>query len=274
MERKSTDNSRVPDPRTPGPGNDPANVPQTPQQDATAKPDLSHFETDTKEGSATTTSRKAQLAVQFPECDYKNAVNYHPRNHGTFGYLLSWSGPNNLTLTADLGLVNAFAGDGQTFKDLTTDATTQKKLIKCCGVIEKFMFNGGTIDPIYISAWVSKDNAGKLYGSFKGKEPAMNIELAWYIISCDGAGAGWYEASFVQDFGVAEAFIDSVDDKKQGKPMIAIGHKSKPLTDDIDIRLYHFRFQMRPSPTKPTPLNFAGSAKSSKVLQWQGKPDQ
>lgn len=217
------------------------------------------------------------LSLNFEKCDWADAINFQPRHHGTFGYLLSWSGCDGIDLQQDITVVNPFTTAGQTMS-VTADADGVSGF-KCVGVIEKFMYPGEEDDPIFISAYLSKQNAASLHGAFQRVQPKTDVEVAWYIIQCEGAGEGWYEAAFIDGFGKASANIDSAPVKRTaqssrdvgGYLRINIAHESTSLSDDVDIRLYKFGFQIIPAPGETTLLHFSTSSGAKKVLKWKGK---
>jgi hypothetical protein len=158
-----------------------------------------------------------------------------------------------------------------------TTAEDRHRLITCVGVIETFGFKGACNDPIYIKAYISKKNASNVTTAFKDQNGVLKpgkVKVLWYIIACDGAGAGWYEAAFVQNHSPpVEVSIDTeTDPRNKGMPRISIASRSTSLSTDVDVRVYEFKFQMRPDPTIAVPITFATASGAKMVKNWGGTP--
>ena len=214
------------------------------------------------------------VSLDFVDCEWEGAINFRPGRRGTFAYLLSWSGCGGLTLSPDMTLVNPFGSEGQSLQVVFDDGEGNSTL-KCVGVIESFHFEGGTHDPIRISAYVSRKSAADLHARFSGTQPKTDLELSWYIISCEGAGEKWYEAAYINGFRNAVANIDSEkrDDDPGGDLKVNVAHRSTGLKGDdgeIDIRLYKFEFQIVPAPGQTNQLHFATGHGQKVVRVWGG----
>jgi hypothetical protein len=222
------------------------------------------------------------------ECDWQRAINFEPGCTGTFGYLLFWSGCGG-ALKPDLTLVNPFTSTGQSPEACSPEEGGEEgaTVIKCVGVIEKFQFGGDPDDPIRISAYLSKQNASSLYGKLLGKEKLKtDLEVCWYIISCEGAGEKWYEAAYPAGFVHAMANIATDQSagkgggtlatdliKGGGKLKINVKHEGTGLKGEdgeIDIRLYRFEFEMVPAAGELVDLNFALGFGANVVKGWGG----
>jgi hypothetical protein len=230
------------------------------------------------------------INLNFEKCDWAGAINYQPRCHGTFGYLLSWSGCDGIDLKQDITVVNPYSTANPKQTMPVQPDPDQGSTFKCVGVIEKFKYEGEANDPIFIKAYVSKANAASLHGAFERVQPSTHVDVAWYIIASEGAGEGWYEAAFIGGFAKAAGNIDSAPLKKEaragstnskdigGNLRIKIDHESTALgcsdpseEGEVDIRLYRFAFQMIPAPGTTTNLHFATSSGAKRVLTWKGK---
>jgi hypothetical protein len=129
---------------------------------------------------------------------------------------------------------------------------------------------------------VSKANAAALTGSFSAVRPDTAVKVLWYIIACDGAGDGWYEASYIPEFTAFTAYIDTEFNMtkatdKPGRMRIAIDTNSTSLDElEADVRFYRFKFQLRPDPQTMTGIAFATASGAKKMWQWGGpqSPDQ
>ncbi len=202
------------------------------------------------------------------KCDWQGALNFQPKRHGKFGYLLFWSGCGGLDLVADITVVNPFASSGQTM-------TVQKdsdgiSIFKCVGLIENFLFNGAENDPIRIAAYVSAQTAANLHSKFLGSVASTALQVSWYVISCDGYGEGWYEAAYVNGFAKASANIDTID----GDLQVNVADEGTSLDGkdggSIDVRLYKFEFQIVPASGETSTLQFATSKLRKLTRSWAG----
>lgn len=213
------------------------------------------------------------------ECDWQGAINFRPGYHGTYGYLLLWSGCGGLNLEHDITLANPFSSGGQSPEVVFNDEDGGT-VLKCVGVIDTFKFAGqSSNDPITITAYVSKKSAATLHHKFSGAllsrtKLKRDLELSWYIISCEGTGERqWYEAAHVQGFQSALAKIAS--DKGESNPggvlKVNVARESPGLKGDggdIDIRLYKFEFEIVPAPGETTELHFETGYGEKVVRQW------
>jgi hypothetical protein len=242
----------------------------------------------------------ATIKLDFPECLWKRAINYDARRTGVFGYLLAWNGPGGNNLIPDITVQNPFTPSANSSQQLSSPYLQQSTLppptknpeqtgtptyINCVGVIEKFMYKGAQNGPIYISAYISKGNAKNLSGSsgFAGTNVDTGVTLSWYILCCDGSGDGWYEAAYVQGFSPIKAYLDTetgsndtrTTGPKMGRLKVSIATESTSLDDDkVDVRLYSFKFQVRPNPTTPSQLVFATASQANVVKTWGGQQSQ
>jgi hypothetical protein len=237
------------------------------------------------------------------KCEWEEAINFSPGNTGTYGYLLSWSGCGGVSLNPDIVLPNPFTSEGQSqavvFPDEYDDAGT---VLKCVGVISDFKYSGKKHGPITITAYVSRKSAANLHGKFMSDDPPKtDLELSWYIISCEGAGAKWYEAAHVMGFSDARANINTEESRKSppkttttqgaqvqedaaddddeedagGQLKVSVAHESVGIRgngDDIDVRLYEFTFEIVPAPGQMNKLHFATGLGHKVVKQWGGPP--
>lgn len=219
---------------------------------------------------------KYGIRLDFDDCEWENAINFHPSHTGTFGYLVFWSGSDGLNLKQDMVLVNPFSTNTtQQFTGVTHDS--DGSFLPCVGVIKSFKFKGKPNDPILIDCYVGKDNAKNIHSTFSkpGGVSKMAVNLAWYIIACDGAGDGWYEAAYIQGFSNASANLAVMPDKEQsegGHVKLNVAHSAtRPKStggDTIDVRLYNFRFIVVPAKGKVVNLTFANSSLARTTLPW------
>jgi hypothetical protein len=209
------------------------------------------------------------------KCDWKAAINFEPGLHGTFGYLLVWSGCG-IELTPALTLANPFGSpEAQTAPVVSLD-DDKNPVLTCIGVIEDFEYEGGPTDPIYISAFVTRKAAVTLHGAFSPTEddpPPTDVEVAWYIIDCEGAGEPWYEAAHIKGFSnaVANVATDEIPGESGGEMKVSISREGTGVTGDdgeIDIRLYEFKFEIIPASGQVTTLNFAQGPALNIVRPW------
>jgi hypothetical protein len=228
---------------------------------------------------ATTEQLAYDVSFDF-ECDWQGAINFRPGSHGTYGYLLLWSGCGGLSLKPDITLVNPFSSGGQSTEVLTYD-DDDGSVLKCVGVIDKFRFRGRKkTDPIRISAYVSRKSAADLHAKFSGAQLTRtklktDLEFAWYIISCEGAGEKWFEAAHIQSFQSALANIATDQGKNDpgGELKVNIARESPGIKGDggdVDIRLYKFEFEVVPAPGETTELHFETGHGQKVVREWGG----
>ncbi len=191
-------------------------------------------------------------------CDWRFGLNLSPKQRGTVGYLLSWSGAGGLSLQKDLEVWNPFSGAGQT---VISGAT-----VKCVGLLESFEYEGGEDDPIKLVAYVSKTAAAAVRAKLARPLPSTKVQLAWYVISYDEDRKSWYEATVIKPPGKVEAVIDTAD----GEIQWFIDARGEAIAAALDIKVFRMEMQIVPAPGKTAVLEFATGQAERLVKQWAG----
>jgi tRNA pseudouridine65 synthase len=191
------------------------------------------------------------------DCDWRYGFNLNPRQKGTVGYLLFWSGCGGLNLTKDVEVWNPYNGtQGQTI--------VSGAKVSCIGLLESFRFQGGEEDPIRITAYVSKDTAANVRAKLASPLQNTKVKVQWYIISYDDEAKNWYESALITDSAKATSNIDTA----RGQVQMFIDNKATQITETLDIRVYRFEFQIIPGAGATTNLQFATGASQKLVKQW------
>lgn len=194
------------------------------------------------------------------DCDWRFGFNLHSRGKGTVGYLLFWSGCGGLSLAKDIQVWNPFDSPGQ------TQTIVSGPKVECVGLIESFRFEGGSDDPIRISAYISKDVAADVRATLASPLASTKLKLAWYIISYDDDTKCWYEAAIVRDNQKVEANVDTSD----GVMQMFIANQGTRIAETLDLKVYRFEFQVVPAAGKSALIEFATGPSQRLVKKWAG----
>lgn len=190
-------------------------------------------------------------------CDWRFGLNVEPKQKGSVGYLLFWSGCGGLTLAQDIQVWNPFSSAGQTI--------VSGAKVDCIGMIAHFSYEGGSGDPIKISAYVSKGAAANVRAKLASPLSTTKLKVAWYIIGFDGEKKSWYEAALIKD---ASGKVDAVLDTVGGVLQLFVANDPTPLSDQLDIQLYRIDFQIVPADGKSANLEFATGPTTRVVRRW------
>lgn len=188
------------------------------------------------------------------DCDWKGCLNLRSSFKNKAGYLLSWSGAGGLNLGSDL---EVWSPDQQS--DYANNG-----LITCAGIISQFEYGGDGSDPIRITCFVSKDTATEIRGHLSNPLSTMKVSLSWVIFDFDTETKSWFEASFVKNEGEADAAIDST----KGKLQMFIDKAAEKVAETLDLRMYKFEFQVVPSESGSSNLEFASGPSQRFVRKW------
>ena len=191
------------------------------------------------------------------QCDWRFGFNVDPKKKGTVGYLLFWSGCGGLTLPQDIQVWNPFSSSGQTIVSGPT--------IECIGMLDKFSYQGGSDDPIKISAYLSKGGAANLRAKLASPLTTTKLKVGWYIIDFDVEKKTWYEAALIKD---ASGSVSAVLDTMNGVLQLFVSNESVALSDQLDIHLYRAEFQIVPAVGATANLEFATGPATRVVRQW------
>lgn len=192
------------------------------------------------------------------DCDWRYALNLKTTSKATVGYLLEWSGCGGLNLKKDIEVINACSSDRRT--------VIKDNVVKCIGLIEEFRFAGGANDPIRITAYLSKGMASEIHSTVARPISSTKVKVGWLIVDYDEECKKWYEAAFCKSPKKAEANLDS----GQGSLQIFIENQPTRISDDLNIGVYKFEFQIVPADKKSTQLEFATGPTRKIVTKWTG----
>ncbi len=187
-------------------------------------------------------------------CDWKGCLNLNNNFKNTAGYLLSWSGGGGLNLDTDL---EVWSPDAQ------SDYASNGR-ITCAGIISKFEYGGDGSDPIRITCYVSKDTATEIRGHISNPLSNVKASLSWVVFDFDVETKSWFEGTFVKGGGEADAAIDS----DKGKLQIFIEKAPETVAETLDIRMYKFEFQVVPSESGSSTLEFASGPSQRFIRTW------
>ncbi|MDD9945998.1 MAG: hypothetical protein OXU20_33450 [Myxococcales bacterium] len=190
------------------------------------------------------------------DCNWRFAANVRSSEKDTVGYVLFWSGCGGLSLKKDITVWNPYDAAGQ--KLVTGEQ------IECIGLIDKFEYEGGELDPIRISAYVSKSTAADVRAKLARPLTNTKLKLSWYIIDFDEDKKLWYEAAFVKTPAKAEANIDSAG----GELQVFIATEPTKISETLDLNVYRFEFQVVPADKKKATLEFATGPQTRLVKRW------
>lgn len=192
------------------------------------------------------------------DCDWRYALNLKSTSKSTVGYLLDWSGCGGLNLNKDIEVLNACSADRRT--------VVKDKVVKCVGLIETFRFAGGENDPIQITAYLSKGMASEVHATVARPISSTKVKVGWVIVDYDEECKKWYEAAFCKSPKKAEANVDS----GQGSLKLEIANKGTRVSDELNLNVYRFDFQIVPADKKETQLEFATGPTRKIVTKWTG----
>lgn len=199
----------------------------------------------------------AENALNF-DCDWRYALNLKSNSSGLVGYLLDWSGCGGLNLKKDIEVFNPCAADRRT--------VVKDNIVKCIGLIETFRFAGGTNDPVRISAFLSKGMASEVRAALARPITDTKVSVSWLIIDFDDERKQWYEAAFCKSPKKADANIDS----GQGKLQLSIDGAGTRASEQLNLCVYRFEFQIVPADKKTSQLEFATGPTLKLVAKWSG----
>lgn len=191
-------------------------------------------------------------------CNWRFALNLQPQLKATCGYLLDWSGCGGLNLQRDIEVWNPYSGPGQTVISGST--------IQCIGLIESVGYEGGETDPIRVVCYLSKGMAAEVRAKLARPLTNTKLKLAWYVIDYDEERKQWYEAAYVKSPSKAQANIDSAG----GDLQIFIGNDGTRVSDQLDLNMFRFEFQVIPAEDKTAELEFATGPSRRIVKRWSG----
>ena len=189
-------------------------------------------------------------------CDWRAALNLRGTVKGTVGYLLHWSGLGGLNLTKDIEVWNPFNSAGQT--------VVSGPKVPCVGLLERFTFEGDEEDPIRMRAWVSRGTAMDIRAKLARPLTNTKLKLAWYLIDSDESERLWFETAFLKTPQQAEVNLDSAG----GELQIRIDPDSTRISEELDIHVYAFDFQVVPAEGKSHTLEFASGPTRRLVKTW------
>lgn len=192
------------------------------------------------------------------DCDWRFALNLSPRQRGTVGYLLFWSGAGGLNLQKDIEVWNPFNAPGQT--------VVTGERITCVGLLESFRYEGGDDDPIRLVTYVSKGAAADVRSKLARPLPSTKVKLAWYIVSYDEERKAWYEAALIKENAKVDAVIDTAD----GEVQWFIDSHGLQVAENLEIKVYRMELQIVPAPGKSALLEFATGPAARLVKKWAG----
>ena len=192
------------------------------------------------------------------DCAWHYGFNLNPRETGTVGYLLFWSGVGGMNLGRDIEVWNPYTSAGQTV--VSGDKVT------CVGLLESFRFEGGDEDPIRISAYVSKGTAADVRSKLARPLTSTKVKVAWYVIDYDDERKGWYEASLIKGATSVDAIVDTAD----GQVQMFVDTQGTRISETLEMKVYRFEFQVVPAAGKTALLEFASGPAQRLVKQWGG----
>ena len=196
------------------------------------------------------------------DCDWRFGFNLASKQKGMVGYLLFWSGCGGLTLGQDIVVWNPFTSPGQTILSGQT--------VTCVGLIEQFRFDGGSNEPMRVSAYVSKASAANVRAKLVSPLTNTKLKFTVYIIGYDDEKKAWYEAALIND---ASCKLDAVLDVVDGELQLFVATAATAISDHLDILVYKLEFQVVPAIGKTATLEFATGPTTRVVRQWTGADD-
>jgi hypothetical protein len=190
-------------------------------------------------------------------CNWRFGFNLDPKKKGPVGYILLWSGCGGLTLAQDIEVWNPFSSPGQTI--------VSGDRIQCVGIIDTFAFNGGSDDPIRISAYVSKGAAANLRAKLSAPLTSTKLKVAFYIVGYDDEKKTWFESVLIKDSILC---VNAVVDTLDGVLQLFISNDPTPLAEHLDIMLYKMEFQLTPAEGTTATIEFATGPSTRVVRSW------
>lgn len=196
-------------------------------------------------------------ALNF-DCDWRYAMNLRTTSKATVGYLLDWTGCGGLNLKRDIEVYNPCSADRRTI--------VKDRIVSCIGLIDWFRFEGGSNDPIRVSAYLSKGMASEVQATVARPITATKVSLSWLIVSYDEERKQWYEAAFCKSPKKAEANLNS----GQGELQIFVENKATLVDENLNLNVYRFEFEVVPADKKTSQLEFATGPMRKLVTAWSG----
>ena len=200
-------------------------------------------------------AKPASNTLDF-KCNWQLALNLSARQAACMGYLLSFSGCGGLKLPPDIEVFSPV--------DSRTRTVVKSDTIECVGLIESFCFEGGEGDPIRFRSYVSKGAAAEIRAKLARPLTNTTAKLSWYIVDFDTESKLWFEAAYVKSPKEAAANIDSTG----GDLQMFIENQATNISEQLDIGVYAFEFQVVPAESKQTTLEFATGPRKRLVKTW------
>jgi hypothetical protein len=191
-------------------------------------------------------------------CDVGDALQGSGKT-GTFGYLLAYSS-SGMTLSNDIQVANP--ARGQAGVTVATGAT-----ISCCGLIQKFRFDGDADGPIRISCYVSRANAANMRAVLSRSLTSSSVRFRPYILNYEASS--WYEAVWTQNHDQAAGNLDT----KNGAIQAEIASKRVTIGSLADAAFHQYDFRAIPGAGTQTTFHLATSPTSKFVKLWGGDDD-
>lgn len=200
------------------------------------------------------------------KCNWQSGFVMDPSNKERVGYLMFFEGLDmGEFLKPDIEVFTPFnSQEAPAYGEVQLEGDDKK--ITCVGMIHRFSFAGGVGDPIFISAYISAENANILQAKLKTTLSTNKVtKFGWWICNFDVENKLWFEEAYPKE---PSTVVGQLNAPGGSDFQIRVAQDPTRISPTLDTNVYNLELEVIPAANSTYNFHFATSAKTPYIRNW------